>query len=548
MESTIQTQQLRADGMDPLTLTRCLRAGTGGEFWEAITADRPTPEAGSHPRPDALVFVFKGTMHDFRARLGRIAELAGFGWRLPDAVTQARGIGVVAIYTVSHTPDLGRWLAASPAPARPDVIALFADMCNALAAAHAAHMSHDHLGSDCVLVEGGKPLIIDLPLGEVSVGEHAWAQESGGDPAPPPRLAGARDIRAMGVGLWSSLDRWASGARAGDHRNPTLTGSGFEPVEDILGRAAANGTARGYTQISRMATDLERLLTPAPATRPSGRWVGPACVACAALLAGVGVLFAYTGLTGARTLPVETEESPRLVRVQADLAEARSRNTELTALIDRRERAIGSLAETLHYSNYRPEPSKQSLAAWSMVEMLIWPIGEDQPSFERRINFQRERLENARRIVSESYATADSEHIDAMLAELCLAAWEFQLGHAGRAAPALESLLPRLSGRLQPSDPLLKGANQLLSHARSAVNGETVTPEPGDEPWVRTLFTPATPATDPHGGTGYGGTISLARVAMSDPAHETLVADLEYTLRAESWIRRESAATPTGED
>jgi len=196
---------------------------------------------------------------------------------------------------------VGRTLTAWAEEAHLDArsrIALMADVCDAVASAHAQGVIHRDLKPANVLVDGqGRPRVLDFGLARL-VDEQAWSMtlaETGGLMGtiaymPPERLTGAAppdartDVYALGVMLYELL----AGRRPLALADTTLpeairmvVESDPEPIgriqpqcrgdiETILGAALTRDLTRRYADAGALAGDLRRFLLHRPITaRPA---------------------------------------------------------------------------------------------------------------------------------------------------------------------------------------------------------------------------------------------------------------------------------------
>jgi hypothetical protein len=474
---------LRTPGLGACRLRRRLLVGDAGELWEAAVPDVPTEDDSR--RTTLALIRREAAWASWRVRLEQVARLEHLGWATPQGVGRnPDDDDVFAVYDLSASTPLDEW-ARGEHPLR-ERIGVIAKLAASLTHAHARGVHHEHLSPCCIAMNGACPTIIDTPVGQRAHADDPWALPD----APGSRAAetpAAVDIARLGAGLFWILTGRPIGDLESDGQDPVVLlrvqGVADELITIVCKSTGIGATPR-YLQVSQFELDIVRVLARGGvAARGRVRTSMSVLTAAAVTLTGIGALAGYiVGNSGrAASLAASNERAnvlqETLVAREAEMAAMRESH-------NRQFRAVDSIKESMRYSRYNPVVSANRLATWSMLEMLYWPVDGPGQSFENRVNFHETRVATFRRFVDHSYQVSNENHLDTMVAEVSLAAWEMQMGRPSMTVQILERVLPRLEPRLEPSDSLIRGANQLLDFAQAALRGEVPEEAPGTEPWV----------------------------------------------------------------
>lgn len=464
----IQTGQTVTTPRGLLTLQAPVLRGQDGQLWQA-RLDAVSNEVSCRylvylPMPHAEA--------DFLERVRQLSTIASSGWVVPDAVVQEGSLGHLVVYRFERESSLAEAISQGELDTKEAALAFCTRLCAGLANLHALGLHHGMVVEKLIHVSPGcNPQIIDAPIGP-PLGSDVLQKNEG-------EVTGSLgDIRCT-AGLIGRL--LARLQEMSGEQTPRLS----PEIERILSRAKAAGARNGYVQICELRDDLIALARPrrfSARTMSLAAAAGVLVVAAVSLVSGVGV-GRQSGLQALRD--TERELAAAVVRVSG--AETRLAELEKQAEIHRS--MVKAIRDDLVFGSNGQSLGSNTLAAWSSLEMLLWPLsGEDAVSVERRRSFLEDRLTVARRFVDDSYARGNERHIETMLAELSISVWEAQAGRFDHARVYLDRVVPRLEDSLATSDPLLRGARQLAAFVVNEQVRRDTTPRNDLEPWVRNMI------------------------------------------------------------
>ncbi len=475
-----------------LVLDREILRGPDGCLYEASDVSAAADHAA------ARVFVFIPSGHAQQAyleRLRHIDRLARYGWLTPDSVEHDPRYGVTAVFRL----DRGRLLDGVPDAdlgGLGDRARTIGRLCHAVARGHDAEIYHGHIGPMTVVLDGQTPMLLDAPVGTST-------------PAgvrPPGRAAA--DIRALGE-LLRSLTEGVPCARAQRARLAT-----------IVAKASAEEASRRYPQVVRMGDELLAMAA-RPAASSRGRFV-LASTAAAVVLAGTAWAAFRAG---------ETRSSDKLDNAAGLLAamdfEIRDRETRIQQLEEKfstQRRLVSTTQDFFWFAEQRVGVTPYSTVAFNAIELLGWPELFTRSGADDR-TILADRLLLAREFVRAGYQRADGLHLDVIMTELMVAVWELQAGEVGNAVATLERVIPNLESRCIASDPLLRGAMQLLEYTRDRAAGREASLAPGAEAWVVRLINNL--GGDPRPIDAPGSKLDSTRLRFYDAV--SLERDMDFT-------------------
>ncbi|MCC5823384.1 MAG: hypothetical protein LAT64_02510 [Phycisphaerales bacterium] len=516
---------------------RCLWKTPRGEVW---TVKPPADTLPFDHAEEWLVLVLRPDEDELlRDRFRLIDSLAGKGWATPESVERNADKSLVVTYSLRDGMLLDTWVKIPRTKSESAQLAY--SMVRSLANAHKEGLIHGRLSPSCVIVTPNGPAFVDLPLGPTGPG-HDFESDARWAFAGGARTFGcaALDVKGLAAGIvWILTGHTPQG--------------GASPIEDLQRLGVPDRLAALLCDAVDPQTAPPELDTLHDAfaqwfkpEEPAGRAMPVRLAAhkrvligtSAAALAIGGVLGLLVGHQATRT--TGSDSSQMLARYQAELDDQQMRIETLQRREALRQQAIRSLQESLAYSEHGPGIHPIGLPVLSLIELLTWPLGEEGAG--PRAKLHSERIRSARNFIAREHAAANADHIEVMLTEVALGAWELQHGNLPEARRVLDDVALRLSAYLEPSDPIRKGTEQLLRIAREGMPHESVGSDAGLEPWVvRVLAAPIDPANT---GRGYtqDATIAGRSVNVDQPISAR---DLEFTLRMKERIRRERSLAPT---
>lgn len=460
MHTTRLEQDVDAGPLGPCRLIKPLPADPHRRVWQAVF-----PGPNEHALVDAGLVCLLG---DRQAPGPRVRA-----WKAADVARTDPARGVVLIHSRRGRTDLTSWLDADALRPVADLVDLAATLCRSLAEAHASNVHHGLIVPELVWVRAGMPELVDVGI-----------EPETSDPA-------AADVTALGELLcWMLTGQPAdTAALTPAARSPlVLACRGVAPgLPDIVRRAADVNSPDRFTS----AAELEAALTGWLATERRRRVPSPrrglvglaACVVIAGLSGVAGALMekhaAHAGVADAW----RTSE-----KLAAQLAERSEELESLQKRIDLQNRIARSLHDSLRYHGNRHGVVANTTPSWSLAEMLLWPLHSDPKSLDRRMQFHVDRLTAARDLIEQAHETGRGHHMETLLLELNAGVWELQIGNLQQAHDLLGRAAPQLADRLDPTDPLARGATQLLDLAATGQEDFSRPVAAALEEWVARLL------------------------------------------------------------
>lgn len=515
----IRTGQIIDTRFGPLALETQLVGGRDGQLWRATLESQS--DGGR-----SLCFAYLPMPHAEAECLERIRMLTPFasaGWATPDSIVRSPLTGTAIVYRFQRETTISDAVTNGVFEDREAGLAFCARLCDALAHLHARGLHHGTVIDDVVLVATGcQPLVLDAPAGPAMASESS-ARTDGS------RSEAVGDIRAV-ADLIGRFQVASTGRARGQHGHPAK-----DELDRVLTKAAAAGGPNGYVQICELRDDLIALALPRPA---SSRRLWPAAAAAGVLvISGLSVLSFSLGRQDG------LQRQQRAAEFESDavqrLAAAESRVADLEKQSEIHRSMVKAVRDDLLFASNGQSLGSNTLAAWSSLEMLLWPLtGNDSRTIERRLDFLEDRLTVAKRFVDDAYARGNEHHLETMLAELSIGVWETQAGRLDRARIYLDRVVPNLENSLSASDPMLAGARQLSEMVSNRQLPTGAASSKHLEPWVRNLlgFGPIPPAP------GEARVIGILE-ALENP--ELADRNKEFTRRMMERRMAPSASAPT---
>ena len=506
------------DTLGPHRLLRCLIQSRSGRLWEA---ERINPDGD--PIRSLIIVLEAEDDQAFRERVVTIDRLGPHGWASPRVVARDTGGRRQVVFELNDDVLLDEWAGGPRNEA--DRLRLALTLADGVDRAHEAGISHGRLSPSCVAVGADGPRLIDLPLGPPAspdaVRDDRWTgpwerRDEGGVLGDRRRLAAGMYWLLTGRPARDDRDHQATLVRGGcSDAFAGMIARGFDPAAEPASAAAL---------VRRIGAEL----APAPPEKAEGstpsrlRGAG-----LAAAIACVGVLGFVAGQSGKSKIADSYERAA--IAYEAAAVEKDALIDELEQREALRRRAIGSVQDTLAYREYGAGITPNTLHLLGLIEMLTWPLDGSEESVNGRAKLHAERMKVARTLVDRAHIAADAEHIEVMLTELALGSWLFQSGKHAEAAVVLGGVSGRLQDRLQPSDPMRRGAEQLLQLAVDTALKDDPRFAAGLEPWVARIL--ANPLDADSSRDAFEDFASIS-VAIRGEASQALAReDFEFTMR-----------------
>lgn len=473
----IRTGQVIDTRFGPLTLESQLVGGRDGQLWRATLGSQPEGNR-------SLYFAFLPLPHaeaECLERIRHLTPIASAGWATPDSIVRSPATGTAIVYRFQRESTIADAVTSGMFENREAGLAFCARLCDALAHLHARGMHHGTVTDEVILVSTGcQPLVLDAPVGP-AVASQSSARTDGSRPDS------AVDIRAV-AGLVGRLKVQSAGKARGQHGHAAT-----DELDRVLIKAAAAGGPNGYVQVCELRDDLAALTRP---TAASPRRFWPAALA-AGLLIMSGLSFLAFSLGRQDGLARQQRAAEFESDAKQRLAAAESRVADLEKQSEVHRSLVKAVRDDLLFARNGQSLGSNTIAAWSSLEMLLWPLtGNDSRSSERRLEFLEDRLTVTKRFVDDAYTRGNEHHLETMLAELSIGVWEVQAGRLDRARIYLDRVVPNLENSLSASDPMLLGARQLSEMVSDRPSPTGAASGHQLEPWVRNLlgFGPVPPA------------------------------------------------------
>jgi hypothetical protein len=329
------------------------------------------------------------------------------------------------------------------------------------------------------------------------------------------------DIRALG-GVLARLTPISGRKRVSGLQNE---------MNRIAETALADEPHPRFVQVSRMEERLQSAIAAEKGPRSSTGLPWPATIGAAACV-GLAATACYILLE--RSHRAEMAESQ--TRIAAAETQARTHETEAKRLLDLWRADLDTRSEVsdrLRYSNKRGVVP-DLLLAFSTYEQMRWPIGIDQSFIEYRLSFQRDRVDAGRRFVDEAHARSEENNIEVMLTEVMLSTWEFEVGEIAAAADTLRRVVPRLRQVCAETDPLMIGAEQLLTYVSDLANHNTAVAHLHYQDWVKRIIDICVSAQSKVEGP-YGEQYKFLPERLND--EENYERDMAYTRKIKERMR-----------
>lgn len=454
----------------PLALETQLVGGRDGQLWRA------TLESESDDNR-SLYFAYLPQPHAEAECLERIRHLkliASAGWATPDSIVQNPSTGTAILYRLQRESTIADAMTHGVLDGREAFLAFCARLCDSLAHWHALGLHHGMIVEQVILVSGGcQPLILDAPVGSALIADGTA------------RVEGVRQDSALDIQAVSNLIRHltsASHSKTRDHHKDDASNE----LATLLNKASAAGGPNGYVQICELRDDLVDLARPRAG---SSRRTWPVVVA-AGLLVMSGLSGLAFSLGRQEGLGRQQRAAESMAEVIQSLAVAESRLADLERQSEVHRSMVKAVREDLLFASNGRSLGSNTLTAWSSLEMLLWPLSDNDPRHveRRRLELLQDRLAVTKRFVDDAYSRGNDHHLETMLAELSIGVWETQAGRFDLARTYLDRVVPNLENSLSASDPMLLGARQLSEMVSNRQSQSGAASGNHLEPWVRNLL------------------------------------------------------------